>query len=242
MTTSHPIFPPFSIEDARKQVGVEVVTYGEEADQLIEFYGDSSLTTKTIVFIHGGYWRNIFDREHLRPLGVALAKAGHYIAIPEFARSAGNPEITIRDLSAALTAMSNRKLTLIGYSSGGHLALVLANSFPAVDYIIGLAPVTDLVESQARELGRGAVLEWLGCNASERPDVDPMLRPPVTSRVRFIQGSADERVPLDITEKYVAAMKSHGQEIEFEVLPGTTHFEMMDVPSVTLGAILNAIN
>lgn len=242
MTTSHPTFPPFSLEDARNHVKVEVLTYGEGTDQLIEFYGDSSLTNKTVVLIHGGYWRNIFDREHLRPLGVALAKAGHYIAIPEFGRSAGNPDLTLNDLSAALTVMSNRKLTLVGYSSGGHLALVLANSFPAVDFIIGLAPVTDLVESQARELGRGAVLEWLGCDASERPDLDPALRPPVAAAVKFIQGSADERVPLDITENYVTAMKSHGQVIELEVLPGTTHFEMMDVPSATLTAILAAIN
>jgi pimeloyl-ACP methyl ester carboxylesterase len=69
-----------------------------------------------------------------------------------------------------------------------------------------------------------------------------MVRPPVSAQVRFIQGSADERVPLDITENYVAAMKSHGQVIELEVLPGTTHFEMMDVPSATLTAILAAIN
>ena len=76
MTTSHPTFPPFSIDDARAEVPVELITYGDDADQVIELYGNSSATNRTVVLIHGGYWRNIFDREHLRPLGVRQGLAG----------------------------------------------------------------------------------------------------------------------------------------------------------------------
>lgn len=242
MTTSHPTFPPFSIDDARAEVPVELITYGDDADQVIELYGNSSATNRTVVLIHGGYWRNIFDREHLRPLGVALAKTGLHIAIPEFRRVAGEPDLTVADLSAALTSLEGRDLVLVGYSSGGHLALILGDQFPQVSKVIGLAPVTNLEESQLRELGRGAVREWLGCDASERPDLDPFLRPPLRTKTIFIQGEADERVPLDITEGYVKAMAAHGVTIELEILAGTSHFEMMEVPSSTFDAILKALS
>ena len=242
MTTSHPTFPPFSIDDARAQVAVELLTYGEDPDQIVEIYGNRSASDKTIVLIHGGYWRNIFDREHLRPLGVELAKAGHHIAIPEFRRIAGEPDLTISDLSLALQSLGARKLILIGYSSGGHLALIVADNFPNVSKVIGLAPVTDLVESQIRELGRGAVLEWLGCDASERADLDPMARPPIAAETIFIHGDQDERVPLEITESYIRQMESRGQEIELNILAGVSHFQMMELPSSTFEAILTVIN
>jgi pimeloyl-ACP methyl ester carboxylesterase len=111
-----------------------------------------------------------------------------------------------------------------------------------VKKVIGLAPVTDLIESQERELGRGAVREWLGRDATDRPELDPMRRPPIFARTIFIHGDLDERVPLELTEKYVAAMKSYGQEIVLEILPGTSHFEMMNIPSPTYTALLRAIN
>ena len=242
MTASHPTFPAYTVADAQREVPVSIIKYGDDSDQVLEFYGEHKPDQKTVVLIHGGYWRNLFDREHMRPLAVALAKAGYNAVLPEFRRIAGDPETTLRDLAFAISTLEDSSITLVGYSSGGHLALVLADKFPAIKKIIGLAPVTDLVESQVRELGRGAVREWLGCDAADRPDLDPMLRPPVSASVKFIHGSADERVPLDITESYIAAMKAHGQIIELEVLVGTSHFEMMEIPSATFEALVRSIN
>lgn len=242
MSQPHPIFPPFSIDDARRTVNVTEIKYGDGADQILEIYGDGGVNKQTLVLIHGGYWRNLFDREHMRPLAVALTQAGFTVVLPEFRRVAGEPDITLRDLSFALSTLEEREIVLLGYSSGGHLALSLADKFSSVKKVIGLAPVTDLIESQARELGRGAVLEWLGRNADERPELDPMLRPPIAATTIFIQGAQDERVPLDITQSYVEAMKRHGREIPLVILPETTHFQMMDIPSPTYDAIIEALN
>jgi pimeloyl-ACP methyl ester carboxylesterase len=242
MNQSHPTFPPYSVSDAMREVPVTVIKYGDDLDQVLEFYGESNPTKGTLVLIHGGYWRNLFDREHMRPLAVSLAKEGFTVVLPEFRRVAGEPEVTLRDLAFAISTLEDQAITLIGYSSGGHLALLLADKFPTVKKVIGLAPVTDLVESQDRELGRGAVREWLGRDATDRPELDPMRRPPIFARTIFIHGDLDERVPLELTEKYVAAMKSYGQEIVLEILPGTSHFEMMNIPSPTYTALLRAIN
>ena len=225
-----------------REVPVTVIKYGDDLDQVLEFYGESNPTKGTLVLIHGGYWRNLFDREHMRPLAVSLAKEGFTVVLPEFRRVAGEPEVTLRDLAFAISTLEDQAITLIGYSSGGHLALLLADKFPTVKKVIGLAPVTDLVESQDRELGRGAVREWLGRDALDRPELNPLRRPPISAKTIFIHGDLDERVPLELTEKYVAAMKSYGQEIVLEILPGTSHFEMMNIPSPTYTALLRAIN
>jgi acetyl esterase/lipase len=242
MTISHPTFPPFSVEDARAVVPVSIIKYGDDKDQLLEFYGENNQAKQTLFLIHGGYWRDLFDREHMRPLAVELAKAGYNVVLPEFRRVAGDPEITLRDISFALSTIEDSQITLIGYSSGGHLALLLADKFAQIKKVIGLAPVTDLIESQRRELGRGAVLEWLGTNADQKPELDPMLRPPIAAETYFIHGDLDERVPLELSQSYQAEMKKHGKSVTLEVLPGVSHFQMMEIPSPTLTAILNALN
>jgi pimeloyl-ACP methyl ester carboxylesterase len=241
MNQAHPIFPPFSVDDARRKVNVTEIKYGDDPDQLLEIYGDSDSAKPTLVLIHGGYWRNLFDREHLRPLAVTLAQAGYIVIVPEFRRVAGEPDVTLRDLSFALSTLEDREITVIGYSSGGHLALILADKFPAVKKVIGLAPVTDMVESQVRELGRGAVREWLGRDANERPELDPMMLQPIKAKTIFIQGALDERVPLDLTQGYIEAMKRHGREIPLVILPETSHFQMMNIPSQTYDAIIEAL-
>ena len=242
MSQNHPSFPPYSLADAQEEVPVSLIKYGDDDDQVLEFYGENSASKPTLFLIHGGYWRNLFDREHMRPLAVSLAKSDYNVVLPEFRRVAGNPDTTLRDLSFALSTLSELSITLIGYSSGGHLALLLADKFPSVKKVIGLAPVTDLQESQRLELGRSAVLEWLGCDAKERPELDPMVRSPISAETVFIHGALDERVPLDLSYKYIAEMKKQGKEISLEILPETSHFQMMETPSITFEALLAAIN
>jgi pimeloyl-ACP methyl ester carboxylesterase len=242
MTTPHPTFPPYSFEDAGREVSTSLIKYGDGSDQILEFYGESNFEKPTLLLIHGGYWRNLFDREHMRPLAVALAKEGYSVVLPEFRREAGSPETTLRDLAFAISTLEETALTVIGYSSGGHLALLLADKFPNIKSVIGLAPVTDMAESERLALGRGAVLEWLGCSSEKRPELDPMLRPPITAKTHFIHGSQDERVPLELSQKYMTAMKRHGKSVTLEVLDGVSHFQMMDIPSATFEAILRSIN
>jgi pimeloyl-ACP methyl ester carboxylesterase len=89
---------------------------------------------------------------------------------------------------------------------------------------------------------RAIVLRPAARRARVRSAATKVFPTPVSVPVKFIQGGEDERVPLDITENYIAAMKAHGQQIELEVLAGTTHFEMMDIPSATFDALLRSIN
>jgi pimeloyl-ACP methyl ester carboxylesterase len=91
-----------------------------------------------VVLLHGGFWRNRYDRLHLRPLAAALATAGFTVALPEYRRvgdAGGGFPGTFDDVllavervpglvrsvwgDAALGAMT----TLVGHSAGGQLAI-----------------------------------------------------------------------------------------------------------------------
>jgi pimeloyl-ACP methyl ester carboxylesterase len=69
-----------------------------------------------------------------------------------------------------------------------------------------------------------------------------MVRPPIKAETHFIHGNLDERVPLQLSQKYVEEMKSQGKAVTLEILPGTSHFEMMNIPSSTYDALVRAIN
>lgn len=240
MSATHPVFPSFSRDDAAKEVAVDLISYGDAPEQVIEIYQPDNKSSSTLLLLHGGYWRSLFDCEHIRPLGIALAKAGWRVAIPEFRRVAGEPALTLTDIRSAISHISG-PITLIGYSSGGHLALLLAAEFASIKKVIALAPVTDLIVSQERGLGRDAVREWLGCDAIDRPDLDPALQPTPAVPTIFIHGEMDERVPLDLSERYCEKAAQEGRPIELLKLAGTSHFEMMDIPSETYSAILQSL-
>ena len=60
-----------------------------------------------VVFVHGGFWRQAYDRRHARPLADALALEGYVVAVPEYRRvgGAGGWPATGDDVDAALGAL-----------------------------------------------------------------------------------------------------------------------------------------
>jgi acetyl esterase/lipase len=91
--------------------------------------------------VRGGFWRNRYDRSHARPLAAALAEAGWMVLLPEYRRlgdpGGGSPG-TFDDIAALIAAVASlvpaelrRRVTLVGHSAGGHLAVRLQASAPS---------------------------------------------------------------------------------------------------------------
>ena len=101
---------------------------------------------------------------------------------------------------------------------------MLASSVPQVKKIVALAPVSDLVRGQELNLDEGAITLFLGCNADDRPDLDPMrlsaLRVPIT----VIHGAIDERVPVELSQSFA----DECTEIEYVEIRDCGHFELID--------------
>jgi acetyl esterase/lipase len=79
-----------------------------------------------IVLIHGGFWRPEYDLTHLRPMATALAEEGWPVALLEYTRIPGRPDLMVADIKRALDNLPGN-IVLMGHSAGGHLALWAAS-------------------------------------------------------------------------------------------------------------------
>ncbi|MHB8794901.1 MAG: alpha/beta hydrolase family protein [Candidatus Nanopelagicales bacterium] len=205
--------------------------YGSAADQVADLYLPDPVgpQRRTVVLVHGGFWRPAFDRTHLRPLASALAARGHRVLSLEYRRVPGQPDLATGDVRQALAAVRADpgfpgRPCVVGHSAGGHLALWLAaQPGPAVD-VIALAPVADLSAADRLGLDDDAVRAFLGAEPRARPDLDPVHLAPAGPGVALLHGTSDSLVPLSQSRAYAQAHP----DARLTELAGIGHFEPID--------------
>jgi acetyl esterase/lipase len=223
-----------------------VVRYGDHPEHLLDVHLPTTRTdaAPVVVFVHGGFWRQQFDRTHTRPLAQALAGDGWAVVTPEYRRTGGDggwPR-TVDDVGAALEQVPRidelapgrldlTDVTLAGHSAGGHLAMWHAlRPDPAlrVRHVVALAPVADLHEAHARGLGDGAVAELMGGGPDELPEAYDAANPvrwlPADGAtgpgVTVVHGDQDVQVPVDMSRGLPG--------VSYVEVPGADHFALID--------------
>jgi acetyl esterase/lipase len=223
-----------------------VVRYASRPDAVVDLFLPSRRPATggpppLLVFLHGGFWREQYDRVHARPLAEAFAECGYVVALPEYRRVGGGGgwPTTAQDALAAVRALPGLLeglgvevggTTLSGHSAGGHLALWLATEEVAADRVVPLAPVGDLRAAAAAGLGAGAVADLLGGLPDVVPDrydaADPATRMDTRPAcpVVIVHGTADDVVPVANSRGLVARHPFVG----LVELPGVEHFGLID--------------
>lgn len=210
----------------------QTIAFGDEPDQCADIWiGTSGAERPLLLLVHGGFWRPQYGRDQLAPMAAALAEAGWTVATIGYRRNPGEPDVSIGDVCLAVqtlgqrTSTHNDKLVVVGHSAGGHLALLAGLSETcAISGVVALAPVADLRLAEQMDLGNGAVRDFLGGDASSRPDMDPVRRPQVTTPIHLLQGEADQFVPVEIA----ASFKNSHPETHLTLLPDVGHFALID--------------
>ncbi|MDQ1648075.1 MAG: hypothetical protein QOG60_132 [Frankiaceae bacterium] len=97
---------------------------------------DVSGPLPVVVLVHGGFWREPYRRDTLAPFAAAITAKGYATWSVEYRRvgaSAGGYPQTTDDVLAAFDVLPNLsasldldRVTVVGHSAGGHLALWLA--------------------------------------------------------------------------------------------------------------------
>lgn len=250
---------------------VQRLRYGEAPEHFGDLYLSAGLGPHPLViFIHGGYWRARYDLEHAHPLCQALAWAGLAVWNVEY-RRVGNPgggwPGTFADVLAALGYVRQLALdhpldlgrvTLMGHSAGGHLALwaAAAGCIPArhglydadplpLRRIVALAAVSDLRLAWDWQLSEGAVGELLGGDPQQAAEVYALASPiellPCGVPQVLLHGDADEDVPYELSQRYHAAARATGDDCTLVTLPNTGHFELIDPHSPAWPQVLTAV-
>ncbi|WP_198928471.1 S9 family peptidase [Tersicoccus sp. Bi-70] len=211
-------------------------SYGSEPDQLAELFGPDD--GPLVVVVHGGYFRPGTDRAHARPQARALAAEGYHVALAEYRRVPGTPDVTVEDLRAldvALTGDHGPAAAWVGHSAGGALVLLRALADDAAPVpVLALAPVADLAVAYRDHLGSDAVPDWIGGSPTAHPDRYARLDPQAllesgaepTAPVTVLHGDLDTLVPVGLTTGLPANPRLHTR-----ILSGAHHLDLIDPDS-----------
>lgn len=216
------------------------VPYGEHPSQVVDFYGTGAPGPRVTV-LHGGFWREAYDRSHLSPFAAALAERGLRVELVEYRRTGGGGGWpgTAQDVAAALDLPGGPPAVLLGHSAGGQLALWAASDRErAADRVVVVSPVADLERAHLLRLSNGAVGEFLGGEAQLRerlPKADPMrLLPRVP--VEILHGTADDVVPLELSRRY-----ANDWGARLHLLPGVGHYAPFVPGTPAFGVLADAV-
>jgi acetyl esterase/lipase len=196
------------------------------------------------IVIHGGFWRAKYELDYIRPFCEAVTNAGLATWNLEYRRignDGGGWPGTLEDVTAGAAQLEligprfnldRSRVIAIGHSAGGHLALWLAAQRATLAGVISLAGVLDLRRAWELRLSNSVVGEFLGGSPDKVPDRYDQASPsdllPIGIPQRLFHGTEDADVPLEISERYVRAAQSRGDDAKLIVLPGSGHYELVD--------------
>jgi acetyl esterase/lipase len=234
-----------------------VLRYGDHADHVLDLHlpPTAGAPAPVVLLLHGGFWRQAYDRTHTRPVAQALAADGWAVITPEYRRTGGEggwPQ-TCDDVAAAFShlravegvapgRMALHEVTLLGHSAGGHLALWLAlcrkrPRGPRIGRVVALAPVADLQEAHRRGLDGGAVATLMGGPPDALPQeyaaADPASRLPAEVDITVLHGDQDRQVPVEMSRRLAGAT--------YVELAGVDHFALIDPLSSAWSAVRAAL-
>lgn len=204
----------------------------------------------TVVLVHGGYWGPGYDRHLEDAVAADLAGRGYLCWNIDYAAADAPWPTTLRDVAAAYDALATgrwagrvdpARLSVVGHSAGGHLALWLASrkapfgrTGPAPVAVVAQAPVAALAAGQPQGLGGGAIDRLLGGSPADVPEryaqADPVALLPSGVRSVLLHSEEDALVPISQSETYVAAARAAGDDCTLERVPGD-HFAHLDPKS-----------
>jgi dipeptidyl aminopeptidase/acylaminoacyl peptidase len=244
-------------------MAVDRMQWGAEPWQYADLYmpDDPSPYQKDVgipcvMLIHGGFWKEKYDSELMKPIAEDLAEAGVAAWNIEFKRWSDDEQgvwmDTLSDVMRAwgqlalLPGIDITRSMVMGHSAGGQLALILASKAERKPWLaIAQAPITDLIGADHANLSDegDAVRKWLGCRPEDNPELWSQLNPvdnPPISPVLIIHGEQDDEVPHKQSETYARVMKAKGADVQKLWLPGD-HFSIIDVASDDWLVELNTI-
>ena len=199
--------------------------------------------TPAVMLLHGGFWKQAFDRSLMTPMAEALAEAGLIVWNVEYRRwSPGDEGVWQETVSDTLRAWGHlegldgvdaTRTAVIGHSAGGHLALVLsALSERVPQFCIAQAAVSDLVEAHQAGLSDGgdATLRWIGhppaSGAPPWTELNPTRMSP-RCPVVMAHGTQDKDVPPSMSVSCAEAYTDRGLDVTVMRLPGD-HYTVID--------------
>jgi len=224
-----------------------------------------------VVVLHGGCWGNFYGLDLMHDMSEALTAEGLATWNVEYRRlgdlGSDYPN-TLLDVGLAVDhlrklapeyALDLTKVTTVGHSAGGHLAVWVAarqkldpkNPLHGTDPLpirtaIALAGVLDLEESINLGVCSGTAAKLLQGSPAEVPnryaEASPRSLLPIGVSQVLVHGTSDSLVPFVMSEHYVTAAKA-AVEAKITLVPvdGGDHFDVITPSSPKWPSVMKSI-
>ncbi|WP_420585336.1 alpha/beta hydrolase [Ruegeria sp.] len=225
------------------------VSYGDGTAQVLDFFPAKGTGAPLHVFIHGGYWQALSQRESAM-MAPALIEAEHSFATLNYTLA---PDARIGDMidecrDALLWLAANApdlgfdpsRITLSGHSAGAQLAsMVMATSADAlaraglrVRDVILISGVYDL-----EPISLTPVNDPLQLTPVEIQDLSPIRHlPPPGPRYHVTVAERDTPEFIRQSRDYAELLRKGGHSVSFELKQGMQHFDIIMHPATFLPA------
>ena len=229
--------------------------YGDDPRQFGEWFVPDTDGAPLVMLIHGGYFRPVWRLDLEEATALDLSSHGFAVWSLEY-RTYEHPwPSTLLDVAAAIDhglaraqhhGVDSTRRALVGHSAGGGLAAWATSrrglpadapgadpTAPTFDLVVLHAPIAALVKASHEHLGDGAIDTFMGGRPEDVPDRYAAtdlcaLMPDQGGRRVLLHGDADVDVPLSQSETYLVHLINHGVDAELTVIPGDTHYEILD--------------
>ena len=207
----------------REAMPFETIRYGPHQENVGDLRIPGGDVVGVVAMIHGGLWRQEYERDTTESLAIDLAGRGYLTWNIEYRRSgaggrwpaSAHDVLTAIDFINGSARWSRLPTVLIGHSAGGHLGLWAgARRAERLAQVVGLAPVTDLDAMAVSDVGGEDARALLDAGAPPALDVIP-------GKTLLVHGERDEIVPASHSTRL-----SSGATVE--VIPGMGHFPLLD--------------
>ncbi len=209
------------------------------------------------MLLHGGHWREQWERDLMDDLAVDLARRGYATWNLEYRRvgpSGGGWPVTFADVAIGidhLAVLAQRypldpaRVAVVGHSAGAQLGMWAATRrrLPpgapgasgagiGLGLVLSLAGVPDLVHSSRLGIDLRAVDSMMGGTPTELPEAYPLASPaerlPLECPCVVVVGDGDSPDIVEENRLFCARAVAAGQELEVCELPGADHFSVID--------------
>ena len=135
------------------------LSYGPHARNRLDLFMPSGALNGLVVFVHGGYWMEDFDKSAWSHLAKGALDHGYAVAMPSYALC---PDVRVSDITVQVGLAITRAATeiagpihLTGHSAGGHLVARMVTSTSPLPQTIRqrirkTVPISPLCRSASR--------------------------------------------------------------------------------------------
>lgn len=227
---------------------VKDIAYGEHARERLDIFPAKVSNTKTLVFIHGGYW-HLFDKSLFHFLAATFLQENVTTVLINYPLApAANMNDIVSSCGAAMQWLYKNIMNyngdpeamyVMGHSAGAHLAAMLlcddnTNFLKGGTFLSGLYELEPVILSYVNDI--------LGLDKATALENSPVFFTPVNQcPLLFVAGSSETDEFKDQTTEIYEHWKSKHSAISLLQIAGKNHYSILDAVTEKSSVLQSAI-